>query len=188
MEPGRPLAGLWRRADGSGLERFELCAADDGWRLSGTILARDGDEAFEARYRVHCDARWCTRSATVSLLGGGSRRELALTVADGRWNVDGREHPGLRGALDVDLAWSPSTNTLPIRRLDLPVGARSGPLVAAWVRFPELALEPLPQEYERLAERRYRYASRAGAFVALLEVDPHGLVLEYEGLWHRLRG
>jgi hypothetical protein len=66
------------------------------------------------------------------------------------------------------------------------VGARSGPIVAAWVRFPDLALEPLPQEYERLAESRYRYSSRGGSFVAQLEVDEHGLVLDYEGQWRRV--
>ena len=36
--------------------------------------------------------------------------------------------------------------------------------MAAWVRFPDLTLQPLPQEYIRLADRQYRYSSRSGAF------------------------
>jgi hypothetical protein len=179
-------SGLWQRADGSGFERFELGADGDGWQLTGTVLARAEGRAFEARYRVRCDTAWRTKSAEVRIHSAGSERALALTVEDGRWLADSREQPALRGALDVDLGWSPSTNTLPIRRLSLAVGAQSGPVVAAWVRFPELTLEPLPQEYERLAETRYRYSSRGGSFVAVLEVDEHGLVLDYEGQWRRV--
>jgi hypothetical protein len=58
-------------------------------------------------------------------------------------------------------------------------------MTAAWVRFPELALEPLPQEYGRLAERRYRYSSAGGRFVAELEVDEQGLVTTYGRIWAR---
>lgn len=70
----------------------------------------------------------------------------------------------MNGAIDIDLGWSPSTNTLPIKRLNLEIGQSSGELIAAWVRFPELTLQPLPQEHIRLAERQYRYSSRGSAF------------------------
>jgi hypothetical protein len=90
------------------------------------------------------------------------------------------------GALDIDLGWSPSTNTLPIRRLGLEIGQTSGEFIAAWVRFPDLTLQPLPQEYVRLADRQYRYSSRSGAFVANLLVDDDDLVLDYEGFWQRV--
>jgi hypothetical protein len=179
-------SGLWQRADGSGLERFELGADGSDWLLSGTILAQAGAGSFEARYRVRCDERWRTQRTEVRVRGADGEQELVLTIENGRWLADGREQPALRGALDVDLGWSPSTNTLPIRRLGLPIGARSGPVVAAWVRFPELTLEPLPQEYGRLSESRYRYSSRGGSFTAVLEVDRHGLVLDYEGQWRRV--
>jgi hypothetical protein len=55
------------------------------------------------------------------------------------------------------------------------------------VRFPELTLQPLPQEYIRLAERQYRYSSRGGAFVAKLTVDKDDLVMDYEGFWFRAK-
>ena len=181
-------SGLWRRVSGTALERFVLWADGRESLLEGTILAQAEGGAFEAHYAIRCDAAWRTKSAEVRISGAGSERALTLTVEDGRWLADGREQPALVGALDVDLGWSPSTNTLPIRRLSLAVGARSGPIVAAWVRFPDLALEPLPQEYERLAESRYRYSSRGGSFVAQLEVDEHGLVLDYEGQWRRVAG
>ena len=62
---------------------------------------------------------------------------------------------------------------------------QSRAVTAAWVRFPELTVEPLPQEYLRLEERRYRYSSAGGRFVAELEVDEHGLVTTYGDIWAR---
>jgi hypothetical protein len=95
------------------------------------------------------------------------------------------ELPELAEFVDVDLEISPSTNTLPIRRLNLAIG-ESRELTAAWVRFPELTVEPLAQRYTRLAERRYRYESVVSGFTAELEVDDLGLVVTYEGLWQRV--
>ncbi|HEV3459606.1 MAG TPA: putative glycolipid-binding domain-containing protein [Thermoanaerobaculia bacterium] len=89
------------------------------------------------------------------------------------------------GCLDVDLAFTPSTNILPLRRLGLAAG-ESREVTAAWLRFPELTVEPLPQRYTRLDERRVLYESRGGAFTAELEVDELGLVVRYPPLWERV--
>lgn len=149
-------------------------------------MTQADQQPVEARYEVRCDPDWATRSVDVSLIHGTGERSLRLSVREGRWYEQETEHPALRGCLDVDLGWSPSTNTLPIRRLMLEVGAGSGPLTMAWVRFPELAIETLAQEYRRLSERTYRYSSRGGAFNAEIAVDEQGLVAAYEGVWQRV--
>ncbi len=188
MSASRPLAAacLWRFLRGPGFERCELARDGEGWRLSGTVLAESEGATAEARYLVRCDSAWRTLATEVRLASRGAERRLELAVEEGRWLEGGREIASLRGCLDVDLSWSPSTNTLPIRRLALAVGEESGPLTAAWVRFPQLTVEPLPQEYARLAERRYRYSSRGGAFTAELEVDEEGLVVTYGDVWERV--
>lgn len=178
-------SGLWRWLQGTGLERFEFLHSGEEWIFRGTVLTQAGNAAAEARYQVICDAGFRTRDVQVSLRSEGPERMLHIEASDGRWLVNGIENPAVRGAIDIDLGWSPSTNTLPIRRLALKVGQSSGEMVAAWVRFPELTLEPLPQEYFRTAEQKYRYSSRSGGFNAELLVDEHGLVMEYEGFWRR---
>lgn len=178
--------GLWRRlGPEAGLERFELLRGPGTWALQGTILASGEHGPTEARYEVICDAGWRTRQAEVAIRDALGDRGLRLNVQDGRWFADGRELEAVRGCVDVDLGWSPSTNTLPIRRLGLALGQKSGPIVAAWVRFPQLAVEPLPQQYERIGETRYRYTSRDGAFTADLAIDDEGLVIDYSGVWER---
>ena len=186
MEPGKIIeSGLWRWLTGTGLERFELIRADDGWVLGGTILARP-ESPTEARYRIVCDPQFRTRLVQITLRDSGGERRLEIATKNGRWYANGDEVASVQGAIDIDLGWSPSTNTLPIRRLGLEVGQSSGEIRAAWVRFPELTLKPLPQEYRRLKEREYLYMSRSGAFQAKLLVDDYGLVIEYERFWQRV--
>ena len=92
--------------------------------------------------------------------------------------------PEYTGAIDVDLAMTPFTNTLPIRRLGLAVGAAAD-IIVVYVTFPDLAVSADPQRYTRLAERTYRFESLDGGFVRDIEVDEHGLVVTYPGLFRR---
>jgi hypothetical protein len=184
MMPSASVAAAWRRLDATGLERFELLPDKSGWMLRGTILLVHQGRPYEARYLVTCDAAWATRAFAIDLRGPEGSSALGLAVEDGRWADARGEREGVRGCVDVDLGWTPSTNTLPIRRLGLAVG-ESRAVQAAWVRFPELTVEPLDQEYRRLSERRYRYTSAGGRFVAELEVDDDGLVTAYGEIWVR---
>ena len=88
----------------------------------------------------------------------------------------------MAGCLDVDFAFSPSTNLLPIRRLNLAVGQEAD-VKAAWLRFPGFTLEPLEQRYRRTGETTYRYLSQGGSFVRDLQVSQAGFVLNYPGFW-----
>ncbi len=177
-------ARRWRRLDLPALEDF----AEDGQAFQGRVQV---DEAvpWSAEYRITFNEEWTTQETTLSVQRAGRIRRLSLVrEASGRWLADDCEVEGCRGALDVDLGVTPSTNTSAIRRLGLAVGA-SAELTATWVRFPDLTVQPLPQRYTRLAERTYLYESlRDGVVVfhARLEVDGTGLVERYEGLFERI--
>jgi hypothetical protein len=88
--------------------------------------------------------------------------------------------------MDVDLGWTPSTNTLPIRRLHLARSDIRQPADAVWVRFPDLALERLQQLYEPTGDKTYRYTTAPGSLVAQITVDQFGIVDEYSGYWKRI--
>jgi hypothetical protein len=178
--------GLWQWLKGTGMERFELSQAADEWILRGTILSLTDNGSAEARYEIVCSAAWLTKSADISIREKGEERKLHITAEQGVWHVNGELNPAVQGCVDIDLGWTPSTNTLPIRRLQLDIRESSGSITAAWVRFPELKLEPLTQEYLRLSSHHYRYSSRGGDFVAQLSVDDEGVVLNYEGFWQRI--
>jgi hypothetical protein len=174
---------LWRRLDHEGHELLRLLSDSNGWRLAGTAVFRFEGTPCRLDYEIVCDTEWRTRSARVEgWVGTESVRHEISVDPSGRWRLDGVERPDLDGCVDVDLGFSPSTNTLPIRRLGLAVGEAS-PVRAAWLRFPGFALEPFEQVYTRLDESRYRYDSAGGQFVRDLEVDADGIILEYPDFW-----
>ena len=170
-------AVLWQASDG-GSEVCVLERAGPGRRLRGTVLTHEGKQPIELRYAVTVDSAWATTDVEVLVaFAGGELRELI--ELGGLWS--GKERPPeYRDCVDVDLSFTPATNTLPIRRLALEVGEEAE-IHVAWLVWPELRVERVLQRYARLAESRYRYTQ--DDFSAELVVDDEGLVLEYGELW-----
>jgi hypothetical protein len=184
MKPVKRI--VWQGLNWPGSEYCRLAEVEAGWQLEGTVLAAVDGQPARIHYQVQCDRAWQTRLAQVEMELGAAGQSLRLTVdAQQRWRLDDQELAAIAGCLDVDLGFSPTTNTLPIRRLGLSIG-QSAPVTAAWVRFPSLEIRPLEQRYTRLAANRYRYESGGGSFVAELEVDELGLVVDYPAGWKRL--
>jgi uncharacterized protein len=176
----------WKSLLINGTEYCVLWHTDEGWLLKGTAVGVLKDQRpMLASYEIHCDDNWLTHRVQVERTIGSDVKTLSLSVENRAvWRSSGQELPVLRGCLDIDLALTPATNTLPIRRLNLQVGS-SESVIAAWVKFPELAVEPLSQRYTRLAKDRYRYESNTG-FSAEIVVDDLGLVITYPSGWERI--
>jgi hypothetical protein len=181
------LVWIVTRPEFTGAERFALRATERGWLLAGVVVASFDRRPIDVRYQVAVDDGWITRSVTVTMddLVQPMRLELDRST-DGSWAVDGLSASELGGCVDVDLGVTPSTNTLPIRRLNLDVG-ESREIEVAWVRFPELRVDRGRQRYTRVSGDTWRYSS--DGFTADLQVDESGLVVRYgEDLWRRVQG
>ena len=137
---------------------------------------RDGG-AYGLRYRLRTDADWRVRSVRVTVMGGAELRLLA----------DGTEIAALSGCIDVDIAATPFTNTLPIRRLGLSQG-QPPDIRAAYVRLLADRAEPADQRYTRPGSRRYLYEGLIRGYLAELATDDAGLVLDYPDTSRRLGG
>ena len=174
---------LWRGFYLPGHEACRLVSLDERWQLEGTAVFSHNQQPCRLDYLIVCDSGWHTRSGKVSGWLGDTSVQIQITVApDQHWRMDGRERPEVAGCIDLDLNFSPCTNLLPIRRLNLAIG-QEAEVRAAWLRFPNFELEPLPQLYRRLDESTYRYESGGGQFVADLLVNPTGFVTNYPGIW-----
>ena len=176
---------VWRRLDQAGAEYCSLWSDGKGWELRGTVVAALDGRPVKITYGVICDSFWQTRAVHVGLRSGGPEQTLHLTVDQQQgWWIGEEEQGLLRSCADVDLAFTPSTNTLPIRRLDLGIRGSSEVLTAS-LRLPELTLEPVPQRYWRMDQRRYRIESGSQRSSTDLEVDELGLITRYHGGWER---
>ena len=161
-----------------------LYQSSDGFVFTGQVILLD-DRPYWIQYEINCDYSWITVSAWVMLTSGNYkvRKHIELRP-DGSWWAEGKEIPELQGCLDVDLGFSPVTNTLPIRRLQLKDG-ESREIVASWIRFPDLEIKQLRQAYTNLGGGRYLYRSVLSGFTAEITVDDLGLVKSYASGWLR---
>ncbi|RKU04429.1 hypothetical protein C7H84_05810 [Burkholderia sp. Nafp2/4-1b] len=172
------VAQTWQAA-----EWCRLVETDAGVDLSGSVAGAIDGTPFRIDYAIVCGADWLTRSVRVTYsLGAAPLQSHGIECVAGRWTVDGVDAPALAGATDIDLGFSPSTNTLPIRRLGLEVGA-SAVIHTAWLRFPAFEIVRGEQRYTRTAEHVYRYES--GTYAADIAIDDAGLVTDYDE-WRRV--
>ena len=193
---------VWSGVDGWRAEIAEIELEDDGLRARGTQIGIE-PLPYRADYRLDATAAGsATRSLHAEVVGEGWRRELRLSRSDGgEWTikVDGFGAPELPpaggdtgvldGALDCDLAFSPLTNAMPVRRHGLDRGGAESFLMA-WVSLPDLAVTPSRQHYTHVNRSEdgstVRYESESRDFVAELELDADGLVRVYPELARRV--
>jgi hypothetical protein len=179
---------LWHSAALPSMERstFEFDRNGGGFTIQGTVLTLLGDDPAEIRYVTTCNSEGLTCACAVEILAGEGIRSFRIHVSErGQWIVNGVEAPELSGVNDVDLSFSPCSNTLPVRRLNLPVGEKAC-IASAWLRFPELDIVRAEQIYTRLSEERYRFETGTGDFRAELIIDDHGIVTTYGDLWQSI--
>jgi hypothetical protein len=177
------LTVLWRRLDQPGHESARLSLRQSCWYLTGTAVFAHRQQACRLDYVVVCDASWRTLSGKVEGWVGSGTVEIELSAdSSRRWRLNREECPSVVGCADLDLNFSPSTNLLPIRRLDLRIGEKAA-VRAAWLRFPGFNLEPLGQVYHRIDEATYRYESAGGSFITELQVNAAGFVTSYPKFW-----
>jgi uncharacterized protein len=173
---------LWRRLDAAGHESFRMYGDDDGWYLDGAAIFMHEGLPARLDYLVECTTDWITSYIHVDGWVGDEIIEIEIEANERSvWRLNGEEIKIVEGCQDIDLNFSPATNMLPMRRLDLKVSERKK-VRAAWLKFPSFELEPLDQTYTRINATTVKYESSTG-FTADLTINEEAIVTEYPGLW-----
>jgi uncharacterized protein len=184
----------WQGAKDYALESTRvLLGPTGGLRALGRMVrAVDDDEPFTASYRVITGEGGHLGRVSLTTATAGRERHLTLNrTEDGVWLLDtgsGGTRSEFGGAQDIDLAFSPLFNTLPIRRLGLHQARGQSELTVVFVTLPELGVEVVEQGYRTVA------TSPEGAvvefswedFSAELRLDPDGLVIDYPSVATRV--
>ncbi|MBB4935062.1 hypothetical protein F4561_005956 [Lipingzhangella halophila] len=189
MSASNDFPAVWTRLDvPAGLGLGTLVAGPEGYRLEASETVANHSERFACRFTVCTDLAWVCSEARVEVVTEFGTRELGMTGKGGHWTIDGNPAPALTGCVDVDVAATPLTNTLPIRRLGLEPGEHRD-ITVAWVDVPSLQVRRMVQRYTRLGasdgRERYQYRDpHHGSFE--LSVDRDGVVVDYAGLAMRV--
>jgi uncharacterized protein len=174
------IGAAWIGLEADSRETLELSVTPDGIAAAGQVDLEGG----QLHYRIDCAPDWSTRR--LSLRFGDQPPRVILGDGTGAWrSSEGEALDLIAGCIDVDISATPFTNTLPIRRLKLAAGEQAS-VDVVYIAAPSLDLRREIQAYTCLVPgQRYRFESRDG-FEAVLEVDEHGLVLDYPGLFRRV--
>lgn len=174
----------WIPWDSPGFEHARIRNAADAVVVDSVVAGQSDGAAFGLTYRLELDPKWCLRRAEIGPVG---QTPLVRTAdgAGGWLDGNGEALPALAGAVDIDIQVTPLTNSLPIRRLALPVG-ESAEILTLYVTVPEYAVGTDRQRYTRISAHRYLYEGLESGFTAEIEVDAHGAVTAYPGLFRRV--
>lgn len=181
----------WSRTDvPEGLGLGALIPEPGGYRLEAGETVVVGEERFFTRFSVRTDLAWATREVKAEVVTAQGLGAVTLTVQSGHWkDSGGNAFPELVGCLDVDVAATPLTNTLPIRRLGLRPGEFRD-IAAAWIDIPSLRVRRVRQRYTRHPAEDgleiYTYRDPLHGEYRL-SVDGNGVVVDYERFARRLR-
>lgn len=174
---------VWRSDLLDSTEHFRLLELRDGFGLSGTVMIAYESERVGITYELGVNSGWVTRSAAIQ----APDLDLDLDIAvdnSGAWRVNGQHRSDLDDCTDIDLGWTPATNTLPIRRTGATID-QATTIRAGWLRWPQLVFTPANQTYTKRGENTWLY--QQGDFSAGLEVDRNGVVITYGDppIWHQ---
>ncbi|MGE5174650.1 MAG: putative glycolipid-binding domain-containing protein [Betaproteobacteria bacterium] len=178
---------IWNKDhEGVGLEHLLLSE----YLADSIILAFDEELGpFRLTYHLTWEESWRLRQADLVVATERFTRSLSVqTDGHGHWqHGDGRVIEELDGCVDVDIWPTPFTNSFPINREPMTVGELRE-FRMTWISAPELSLHVQPQAYTRLADRLYLFENLDGSgFQEELPVDEYGIVLDYPGLFRRVR-
>jgi hypothetical protein len=187
----------WQAEDGHGLEGTRMLPGHGGFRALGRMVRVEPSGGFTASYRLVVGEDG--NLSRLSLTSATAERERHLTINrtdDGVWLLDtgaggGGTRGDFAGAVDINVAFSPLFNALPIRRLGLHRQSAEHTLRTVFVSLPDLELTVVEQTYRTISELDEatgiaEIGFQRGDFTTELVVDADGVVTSFPGIARRL--
>src|SRR5579862_1473319 len=104
---------IWEAQQWSGMEYLRLERASE-IIADGTIILLEDSLPLRILYHLRCDPTWAVRQVVVEIAGSAAPKQQLEADGIGHWTTDsGQPMPSLEGCIDVDIAATPFTNTLP---------------------------------------------------------------------------
>ncbi|RYY53129.1 MAG: hypothetical protein EOO09_19070 [Chitinophagaceae bacterium] len=174
---------IWNGRENDSREHCLINSNDSGIKVDSVIIGKNESGIYRVEYALLLDQHWKTISLTASSLHNNIVQHLEYTSdGQGNWTDKGQVVERLQGCIDIDLPLTPFTNSLPVNRLNLAVGAESDVRVV-YVDLLSQKISPLTQKYKRISADEYLYQNVPNDFEAVIKTDHEGFVLDYPELF-----
>lgn len=201
----RTRSVAWMKGDPAGAEFAVIQLEPRRLRASGVAVGSH-PEPYHLSFELQTREEYLTERAVIETRGAGWSRRLEVehdvggvwsastrTVGELELPEPGGDFAGMQEALDLDLGLSPAFNTMPVLRHGLHDGARTRDFLMVWISVPDLSLHRSPQRYtflEHLSDGRrvlrFEAIGPGEDFVADVEFDSDGIVVDYPGIASRI--
>lgn len=172
----------WTTWSGDGDETVTIRWENEGFTVSGMVSDAPGREHLQ--YALRLNASWQVRQFL--LFRDLDDPDLWLaTDGSGRWGeMNGVHRTELDGCYDIDMACTPLTQTLPIRRLPL-LDGDTAELPVISINPDTLGVIAHLQRYTRIDNRHWQHEVIDAGPATEFEVDEFGFVVDYPDLFRR---
>ena len=176
---------LWSGIEYHSLENCIVAVTDAGTEVNSTIVGTYNNIIYKVAYQIRTNQNWETISCELSARLDDTILNLDFkSDGKGNWSENGKPTEKYSGCTDVDIPLTPFTNTLPIRRLELPEKEEQI-IKVLYLDVLEQQIRSVQQKYTRLSQNEYKYENVPNDFEAVIRVDEDGLVVMYPGLFKR---
>ena len=162
----------------------------EGDRIRAEGVIRSTNPEFRVQYRITLNNEWVFREVEIQSRDAKDEGKQIFISSDGngKWtDYKNQRIEGLEAAVDIDFILTPFTNSLPVKRLQLPRG-ESADLTVAHISFPDLTVSPDHQRYTCIEPGKlYRFDSLTSDFTQDITFDDEGLVADYPQMFKRVK-
>jgi len=176
---------LWTGREYYSLENCLVEITSSGVDIHSVIVGKYESRIYRVDYHIKTNPDWETQY--VQITSRHSNREQYLRLHSdgaGNWIADGKRISQFDGCIDVDIAVTPFTNTLPINRLRLNTNETKH-IRVIYFDLLQQQVRPAEQVYKRISDWQYHYENVPNDFEADITVDENGLVVDYPSLFTR---
>ena len=172
---------FWRRLDVPGRDAARVTETANGYELFGQATFLDPRGPTTLRYVLDLAPDWSTREGRITGFIGERSIDTHIALTPEGWTMDGKTL-GMPEVVDLDLGFTPATNMIQLRRVNLGQG-QAADFDVAWLDTGDEELVRLPQYYERIGANDYDYHSPTVDYRATIVLAASGFAAVYPGLW-----
>ncbi len=177
---------VWKGIDDGTMEYCRIQYNRDAILVASAITGHSGDIPVQIDYNIKLTNDWNVQSFTVNSNIDNVTNVFALhTDGKGTWFNEIQELQDFRGCYDIDIVFTPFTNSLPVNRLSFSDNETKA-IDVVYINALEASMTRKQQFYTRLDEHIYHFENNEHDFVADIEMDSDGLVVSYPGLFERV--
>ncbi|WPQ62357.1 putative glycolipid-binding domain-containing protein [Chitinophaga sancti] len=154
--------------------------------VKGYITGEGFGKPWLVRYTLTLNPRWEAQTVIIEVMSEQNYTiELYKNDLQQWLNEKGEHLKAFDGCVDVDISFTPFTNSLPINRLQLTKGEGQN-ISVVWVDIKNGDVKRVKQRYLNKGSKIYKYENEHSGYISELIVDDEGYVVDYPGVWQKI--